>query len=412
VTPHKAQGMRLRELGIGQRAAAKDLGVAASVLGRYLTTGLITRYLGGDFPARIDEYLRKKSAARSLAKFEAAPMIGSFYRLEISLGDVADAVGMDYVTLRHGIYDGRWENEAAKNLVGDWIKQRIEAKEKQPMLIKVTPPEDVLNFYGLKRDAFGDVESGDDFFETKALAGAEKKIVAAVDKQSWLAIIGEVGAGKSMLLDKCKARLGKRKDIVIVEPRVIQKENLKASHVIDAILADLGADVVATRQNLEHRARHVIASLEQASKDGKKPLVVIDEAHLLTDSALLTLKRLFEFKIAFKRLLTIILVGQPLLLKRLRGNYFLSEVAQRVDCIQLNSLDGQLSQYIEFRLQRAGLNGSSAHLFDKSAIKALAKIANTPLSVNNLCSAALIRAYDLGERVMNAEIVETAAASF
>ena len=411
--PHKTQAARLKSLGIGHRSAGRDLGVPASTFSRYLLRGYLPDRLESELPGRLDHYLKTKEAEiKRGSSFRAAPLNGRFVLLGITMEKLSELTGVERNTLKRGVYDGLWESETIKNRIGNWIDQLIEAKEKKTMLVKVTPLEEVLNFHGLKRDAFGEMESGDDFFETKALAGAEKKIVAAVDKPSWLAVIGEVGAGKSALLDKCKTRLAKRKDVVIVEPRVVQKENLKASHVLDAIIADIGADVVTTQQNLEHRARHVIASLEHANREGKKVLLVIEESHLLTDSALLTLKRLFEFKVAFKRLLAIVLVGQPLLLKRLRGNYFLSEVAQRIDCVQLNSLNGQLSQYIEFRLQRAGLNGASSQLFDKSAVKALAKIASTPLSLNNLCSAALIRAHDLREHVVSAETVEMAAASF
>jgi type II secretory pathway predicted ATPase ExeA len=331
-------------------------------------------------------------------------------RLEMPLQDVADAVGLDYATLRAGIYTGRWKDAAKKAHVSNFIRKGIEAREGKTMLVKVTPSEEVLQFFNLKRDAFGEAESYEDLFETKALAAAERKILAAADGQRWLAVTGDVGAGKSTLLQRARARLAKRKDVVVVEPRVVQKENLKASHILDAILADLGTDIAPGRYNLEHRARHVIAVLEQVNREGKKALLVVDESHLLTDSALLTLKRLWEFKVGFKRLLGIVLVGQTTLVRRLKGNFQLTEVGQRVDCVQLDSLNGQTGHYVEFRLERAGLNGASSLLFTKDAAKALAKIAGTPLALNNLCNASLIRAHDLGERTINAEIVESAAA--
>jgi type II secretory pathway predicted ATPase ExeA len=87
-------------------------------------------------------------------------------------------------------------------------------------------------------------------------------------------------------------------------------------------------------------------------------------------------------------------------------------VALRCDCFELNGINGQLASYIEFRLQRAGLNGASTQLFDRSAVKAIGKIACTPLAVNTICSMALIRAHDLNERIVTGEIVEGVTAHF
>src|SRR5687768_13984546 len=114
---HVAQyAAQLRGLGLSHRRAALDLGVASSVFSRFLLDGKITPSLGGDFAERLREYLKAKAAAGA-ATVEAAPMVGTFYQLGMSLVKMADKTGVDHVALRRGIYDGRWPDEATKNKV-------------------------------------------------------------------------------------------------------------------------------------------------------------------------------------------------------------------------------------------------------------------------------------------------------
>jgi type II secretory pathway predicted ATPase ExeA len=405
---HEEQSARMRELKTSQRSAAADLGIAPSVLGRYLTVGLITSYLGSGFPDRVDEYLKRKEARLNGPKFGAKRLIGEFYRLKMSLTDVAAMLGMSRTELQRGIYEGDWNEEASAKRVSEWIARQLEAK----MFTKVSTPSDVFQFFHATRDPFGEIESAEDRFAIKTTAAAEKKIMHAIEFSEWLAIVGETGSGKTTLLDQCRERFERRKDIVVVTPMLIEKQALKASHVVAAILADLGGERVSARSNLESQARRVVHQLEQANREGKKVVVIVDDAHLLADDALLMLRRFRELKVGARRLVGMVLLGQPSLAKRLRSNYFLNEVALRCDCFVLDGVNGQIGQYIEFRLERAGLNGTSSQIFDKSAIKAIGKIATTPLAVNSICSMALIRAHDLGERIVTGEIIEGFAAHF
>ena len=167
-----------------------------------------------------------------------------------------------------------------------------------------------------------------------------------------------------------------------------------------------------THRTLEYKARLVGRTLEEAYRDGKKVVIVIDEAHLLRPEALLALKRIYEFEIGFKKLLSIILVGQQGLARQLKSNFELAEVSQRVDLYELGSLNGAVGAYIEHKLSRAGLNGADKDIFDRAALKAIGDRADTPLSVNNLAALALITAHDLSEKHVTGEIVKGIQGSF
>jgi len=228
--------------------------------------------------------------------------------------------------------------------------------------------------------------------------------MVAVDRAGWTAITGEVGSGKSTLLKRVEARLLKKKDVLMVRPRIIEKQFLGASHVCDSILQDIGSHAALTHRTLEFKARLVGRTLEESFRDGKKVVILIDEAHLLRDDALLALKRIYEFEIGFKKLLAIILVGQVGLARRLKTNFNLAEVSQRVDLYEIGSLNGALGSYVRHKLERAG-NGDK-EIFEPGAIKAMLEKGDTPLGVNNVAAAAMIAAWDVGEKKVTAATIK------
>jgi type II secretory pathway predicted ATPase ExeA len=303
------------------------------------------------------------------------------------------------------IRSGEWDSEERFKKFEAFLEEKKYGGQKK-MLTKISLPDEVIESFHLSRDPFtNEMAEHDDIMDTRELARAEKKIMTAVDKSGWVALTGPVGCGKTTLLKRVEAKLARRRDVVIVKPRTIEKQFLGASHVCDSILQDLGVTELLSRRTLEHKARLVGRVLEEAFKDNKKVILLIDEAHLLRADALLALKRLFELEIGFKKLLSIILVGQDFLARNLRTNFQLSEVSQRVDLYELGSINGSLGAYLAHKLERAG--ASNKELFDRSAVKAIGERFDTPLAVNNIAAAALIAAHDLGERMVTKEIIQS-----
>jgi type II secretory pathway predicted ATPase ExeA len=342
--------------------------------------------------------------------FKTAAMMKLVSRRGIALGEAAAATGIAADKLQKSLLAGEWESEAEYKKFQAFIDEKKYGEAKK-MLTKISLPEDVLDYFGLKRDPFtNEMETGEDILDTKEMSRAEKKIVNAVEKGGWIAVTGPVGSGKSTLIKRVEAKLAKDKKVCIVKPRTIEKQFLGASHVCDSIIQDLGVtDLLNHRRTLEHKARLVGRVLEEAYKDNRRVIVLIDEAHLLRVDALLALKRIYEFEIGFKKLLSIVLVGQDFLAKNLKTNFQLSEVSQRVDLYELGSLNGSLGLYVRHKLERAGCG---RELFDNSAFKAIGERFDTPLSVNNVAAAALLAAHDCGEKHVSAEIVRSIQGSY
>ena len=354
----------------------------------------------------IREWLRKRSA-RTVG-YRTRPMMRMLLSTGLSVQVAAARLGMEHSDLHDCLISGNWESVAVFRRVEELI---LDEKEKggAKVLTKISLSEEVLEHFGLKRDPFtNEMDDDGDIVDTKESAKAERKIKTAIEKNGWCAVTGPVGSGKSTLIKKVKAWIVKRRDILVVEPRTLEKQFLGASHVCDALIEDLGGHVSSGQRTLEYKARMVARILEQSSRDGKKVVVLIDEAHLLRDEALLALKRIYEFELGFKKLLAIVLVGQHHLARRLKNNFALAEVGQRVDLYELGSLNGAIGNYLRHKLERAG--AKDADIFEASALKAIARKADTPLAVNNLAAMAMITALDMGEKKISGEIVDAVQA--
>lgn len=404
---YERQAALLRKLGISHKAAARDLRISSSVTSRYFLDGHLTRHLGNGFPARVDDYLKAKSTTGSEPKFQAAPMRGLFLSAGISLAKLADETGVDYAALKRGIFTGQWIDQKTQKQIKHEIERRIALKKEGFMLTKVGLSEDHLAFFSLRSDPFSAELSGvDDILDLKELGRAERVMTRAIEKGEWCAIAGDVGSGKTTLVKKVKAKFAKRGEVMFVEPLTIQRHQLGASGLCRAILRDLGTEFIRSRYDLESIAQLVAYSLRTAAHDGKKPVVIVDEAHLLPNECVLSLKRIHEFQAdGFRRIFAIVMVGQLPLARRLRTDPELREAGQRIDLFEIAGLNGQTASYIRHKLERAG--AGSREIFDNGAVKAIANKAKTPLSVGNLAAAAMIRCVDLGEKLVTAEIVNS-----
>lgn len=398
-TPHPLL-KRFLALKISWAQAASEIGMAKSTLHAFLKGRKVTH---NHAPA-VSAWIKSKQQERTTIKTK--PMLRSLFALGLGVHEAADAMRLPRSESYRILNTGEWPDEKTLKHFQLWLTNQKEKGGKK-MLTKISLPEEALEHWGLRRDPFtNEMEASEDILDLKDLRAAERKILNAVDKNGWVAVTGPVGSGKTILLKKVEGRLAGKKDVVIVKPRIIEKQYLGASHVCDSILEDLGTSSVLHRATLEHKARLVGRTLEEVYRDGKRVVILIDEAHLLRPEALLALKRIYEFEVGFKKLLSIVLVGQSRLARELKSNFELAEVSQRVDLYELGSLNGAVGQYLLHKLSRAGLNGASAEIFDKSAIKAIQERADTPLSVNNLASAALLSAWDVSEKHVTGEIVK------
>jgi general secretion pathway protein A len=129
------------------------------------------------------------------------------------------------------------------------------------------------------------------------------------------------------------------------------------------------------------------------SGEGRTTAIVIDEAQNLSNETFEELRLLSNFESYTRKLVQIVLVGQPELQERLRQPQ-LRQLRERVSVRAfINPLSRQeMERYIEHRLRQSG--GSVHELFTPRALKLIVKrTGGIPRRANILCHNALLFAY-------------------
>lgn len=294
------------------------------------------------------------------------------------------------------------------------------SKEDDIMLLRkqqLTPA--ARRAFALGRDPFEEVRQAEDVFMTPDSRYVRESLRMAAKHGGFIAVVGESGAGKSTLRrDLIDWISREHQSIVVVEPYVLGMEDndikgktLKASHIAEAIMAEVAPGVLPKRSP-EARFRQVHHALRESHRAGNRHLVIIEEAHGIPVPTLKHLKRFFELEDGFQKLLGIVLIGQSELGEKLdERNPSVREVVQRCEVVTLRPLDLELEGYLQHRFAMAGK--VLADVMDTAAIEALrAKLTGRgtysalyPLAIHNVMTAALNEAAAIGIPHVTADLI-------
>ena len=303
-----------------------------------------------------------------------------------------------------------------------------ESEDENMLLRKATLTQAARQAFGLARDPFNDeIHSADDVFATPDIRYVREAMYQTAAHGGFVAVVGESGAGKSTLREDLADRIQREgRPIMMIEPYVLAMEDndikgktLKAVHIAEAVLEAV-APGESPKRSPEARFRQIHRALQESAKAGNKHVLVIEEAHGMPLPTLKHLKRFFELKQGFERLLGIVLIGQTELAQKLsENNPAVREVVQRCEVVTLQPLtDGKLEGYLKHKFARAGAD--IAAVLDDSAIDAITERLNQrqrtqrgvvetsllyPLAVNNLVSAAINQAAELGFDKVDGDMV-------
>lgn len=305
-----------------------------------------------------------------------------------------------------------------------------ESKDDNMLLRKTALTQATKSAFNLARDPFSEeINHAEDLFTSPDIKYVREAMFQTASHGGFIAVIGESGAGKSTLREDLQDRIIRDgQSIIIIEPYVLAMEDndikgktLKSVHIAEAILDSI-ARGINPKRSPEARFRQVHKALQESAKTGNKHVLVIEEAHGMPLPTLKHLKRFFELKQGFERLLSIILIGQPELKNKLsENNPVVREVVQRCEVVTLQPLsEGKLEQYLKFKFSRIGKNYQD--VITNDAIDAIAErlqhksrtrqgIESTsllyPLAVNNLVSAAMNQVVELGFEKVDADIIRS-----
>jgi general secretion pathway protein A len=261
-------------------------------------------------------------------------------------------------------------------------------------------------FFGLTEPPFAITPDPRYLFASSRHAEALAHLVYGVSEAGgFIQLTGEVGTGKTTLVRSLLAREPSGVEIaLILNPRVTVPEFLLT------ICEELGVAVPeAARGSVKSLVDALAAHLLAAHAAGRRVAVIIDEAHLLERDVLEQVRLLTNLETATRKLLQVILIGQPEL-RDLLAREDLRQVAQRITGRHhLEPLSREeTAAYVRHRLRVAG---ATREIFTPAALREVhRRSGGLPRLVNVIADRALLGAFARDRHEVSAAWVRTAAA--
>lgn len=249
--------------------------------------------------------------------------------------------------------------------------------------------------FGLQELPFGITPDTSYFFPaTSAQAALNTLLVACRAGEGFIKITGEVGTGKTILCRQFLACLAREQ----FHTAYIPNPMLEPAALLLALAEEL--EVKLPEQYGEHNRHPVFKAINrrliQIASTGKRVVLCIDEAQAMPVATLEALRLLTNLETEKRKLLQIVLFGQPELDKKLALQE-IRQLAQRISFqYDLQCFDlPQTQLYIAHRLQIAGYQG--VELFDAAACRALHQASRgVPRLLNILAHKSLLAAFGRG----------------
>ena len=275
--------------------------------------------------------------------------------------------------------------------------------------------------FGLFQDPFqGDVTKADDVFLTDETRFIAEFLYQTAKVGGMVALLGESGSGKTTIRRYSMDRIqSEGQKIKIIAPRSIDKARLTTSAICDAIIQDCSAE--KPRRTLEAKSRQVERILTNSSRAGYNHVLMIEEAHDLSIPTLKYLKRFWELEDGFKKLLSIVLIGQTEMKARLdeSQNWEAREVIRRIEVLELKPLGTgkEVADYLDIKFKRLGKERAKI-ISDEGCEAIAAKLRKQtrrgviysvgyPLLINNWTRMAMNQTAELGADLVDADVVNS-----
>ena len=259
-------------------------------------------------------------------------------------------------------------------------------------------------FYGLKEKPFEITPDPRFLYMSEQHREAYAHLTYALNESKGFTVItGEVGTGKTTLIQMLLARLdGHTRTAHLFNPKLSTRDFLKY------ICNDLGLKTEGLTSKGELLTVLHSFLLECYARK-ERVVLIIDEAQTLSPKLLEEVRLLTNLETPKTKLLQVILMGQPELDKILADQRF-RQLKQRISVrYHLNPLNrDETKEYIEKRLKVAGAR--DCQLFDEGAVREIYKRSGgIPRLINVLCDNALVTGYVEEKRPIDKQVIRDVA---
>jgi general secretion pathway protein A len=262
-----------------------------------------------------------------------------------------------------------------------------------------------LQFFGLNEKPFAITPDPRYLYLSERHAEALAHLLYGINEAGgFVQLTGEVGTGKTTIVRSLLAQTPKNAEIaLILNPKMTAPEFLLT------ICEELGIEVPeGSQQSIKDLVDILSGHLLRAHAQGKRVVLVVDEAQNLSPEVLEQVRLLTNLETNTQKLLQIILIGQPEL-RELLSRSELRQLAQRITGrYHLNPLSREeTTAYVRHRLRVAGATT------DIAGPRALAEVfrlsRGVPRVINVICDRALLGAYTLDRHRVTGTLMRAAA---
>ncbi len=264
-----------------------------------------------------------------------------------------------------------------------------------------------LDYYGFTKQPFQTTPNADFLFLSPSHKEALASIIYGIEqRKGFIAITGEVGVGKTLILRSYLETVekSKQKTIYIFNPSV------SFESLLITILKELGVKPVSGQATEMVTQLHELSIAEY--RNGGVVVLVIDEAQNIPAETLEGIRMLSNLETSTEKLVQIVLVGQPEL-EALLNRHELRQVRERIAVhARISPLTKAESfAYIDHRLAHA--RSKKRPIFSKDALNLIVKTAQgIPRRLNILCDSALITGFGYQQPTISRKIAKEVIADF
>jgi MSHA biogenesis protein MshM len=260
-----------------------------------------------------------------------------------------------------------------------------------------------LAHFGLSEPPFGITPDTQFVYAGSSHQGAlNTLLIAHRSGEGFIKVTGEVGTGKTLLCRRFLATLDEN-TVAAYIPNPMQEPRALLASVAEELGAEPGNDAAFLIKSINRR-------LLELAAQGRNALVCIDEAQTIPPLTLESIRLLSNLETEKRKLLQIILFGQPELDAKLAApsaRQLLQRIVFHHDIAPLPKTE--LQAYLDHRMQVAGHRGAS--IFLPAAVRLIHRHSGgTPRLVNILAHKSLLAAYGEGRHQITAAMVRRAAA--